>query len=304
MTGEPGRPTGPSPQQEPGAPSGVEGPVAVVGLGLMGGSLARALRDLPDPPVVLGVDPDPVAGAQALDAGAVQSFDPDGSALLGDAQVVVYAAPPGVVPDLLATHRPHLGRDALLTDVSSLKGPVQRAAAEVALGGRFVGAHPMAGGEGRGFTASRSTLYRGARVWLTAGEEVAPGYRDRAESFWSALGGDPRWIDAEEHDRRMAWVSHLPQLVANALAGALDAAGFLPGDLGPGGRDMTRLAASSPELWRELLPHSAAVTGTGLTSVSRALNVLADLLARREVDRIAEFMERTREWSARTDTGG
>jgi prephenate dehydrogenase len=281
----------------------VDGPVAVVGLGLMGGSLARALRDLPNPPTVLGVDGDPVAGAQALEAGAVQTFDPEGSALLAEARTVVYAVPPSVLPSLLEVHGPRLPLDALLTDVLSLKGPVIRAAVEAGLGGRFVGSHPMAGGEGRGFAASRATLYRGARVWLAATDQAGPGVRLRAEAFWRALGGEPRWIDPEEHDRRMGWVSHLPQLVANALAGALDAAGFSPGDLGPGGRDMTRLAASSPELWRDLLPHSAAVTGTGLTSVSRALNVVADLLARREVDRIVEFMERTREWSAREDTG-
>jgi prephenate dehydrogenase len=106
----------------------------------------------------------------------------------------------------------------------------------------------------------------------------------------------PRWSEAEEHDRRMAWVSHLPQLVANALAGALDAAGYSRDELGPGGRDMTRLAGSNPEIWRDLLEASAPVTGTGLTSVSNALNILADLLARREVDRIAEFMARTRSW--------
>jgi prephenate dehydrogenase len=95
----------------------------------------------------------------------------------------------------------------------------------------------------------------------------------------------------------MAWVSHLPQLVSNALAGALDAAGCERAELGPGGRDMTRLAGSSPEVWRDLLQASAPVTGLGLTSVANGLNVLADLLARRDVDRIAEFMERTRRWS-------
>ena len=280
-------------------PPRVEGPVAVVGLGLMGGSLIRALHSLPAAPDVLGVDADPVAGAKALESGMIQRFDPDGTALIGEARTVVYAVPLGALSSLLASHRRLLHPDALITDVLSLKGPAHRLVGEAGLAERFVGAHPMAGGEGRGFGDSRDHLFQDARIWLTGGCEVGPEFRSRGMAFWATLGGEVEWIDAEEHDRRMAWVSHLPQLVANALAGALDAAGFQPGDLGPGGRDMTRLAGSSPEMWKDLLPHSAGITGTGLTSVSRALNVVADLLARREVDRIAEFMERTQAWSAR-----
>jgi len=283
-------------------PPVVEGPVAVVGLGLMGGSLARALHSLPAAPNVLGVDADPVSGAQALESGVIQRFDPDGTALVGEARTVVYAVPLGALAPLLASHRRLFHPDALITDVLSLKGPTHRLIGEAGLAQRFVGSHPMAGGEGQGFGAARDDLFRGARIWLTGEDQAEPEFRSRAMAFWAALGGKVEWIDAEEHDQRMAWVSHLPQLVANALAGALDAAGFRPGDLGPGGRDMTRLAGSSPEMWKELLPHSAVITGTGLTSVSRALNVVADLLARREVDRIAEFMERTRAWSVREES--
>ncbi len=285
---------------EPEAEAPVQGPVAVVGLGLMGGSVARALRALPDPIRVLGVDPDPVTGARALDAGVIHRFDPHGPGLLGEARTVVYAVPLEALSEVVGDHASLLHPEALVTDLLSLKEPVRRIMAAAGLAPRFVGAHPMAGGEGRGFAASRDRLFQGARVWLTGEGEADPAYHRRGEAFWTALGGDVRWVDPREHDERMAWVSHLPQLVANALAGALDAAGIEPGDLGPGGRDMTRLAGSPPEMWKELLTHSAPVTGTGLTSVSRALNVVADLLARREVDRIAEFMERTRAWSERT----
>ena len=281
----------------------VEGPVAVVGLGLVGGSLVRALHALPEAPEVLGVDADPLAGARAMEAGLIQRFEPGGTTLVGEASAVAYAVPLAALPSLLASHGPLLRADALVTDVLSLKGPVRKAMGDAGLTGRFVGAHPMAGGERRGFGASRDGLFHGARVWLTGKGEAEPAFLDRGAAFWAAVGGRTEWIDAEEHDRRMAWVSHLPQLVANALAGALDSAGFDPGDLGPGGRDMTRLAGSSPEMWKDLLPYSAGTTGAGLTSVSRALNVVADLLARREVDRIAEFMERTRVWSVRGEDG-
>jgi prephenate dehydrogenase len=272
------------------------GTVAVVGLGLMGGSVARALKALPEPPGVLGVDPDPVQGSLALEAGAVDRFDPEGIGFLGEADLVVYAAPLGETLRLFREHRGLWAEDALLTDVVSLKEPLLDLAAQEGFGDRFVGAHPLCGGEGSGFGASRGDLFREARVFLCRGEGTSADAASHVEGFWHSLGARTEWIDAREHDRRMAWVSHLPQLVANALAGALDAAGWSPADLGPGGRDMIRLAGSSPDIWKDLLTTSAPLTGAGLTSVSRALNVLADLLARRDMDRIAEFMERTREW--------
>lgn len=281
-----------------GAPAGpLPGVVAVVGLGLMGGSLSRTLRRVAPATRILGVDRSPVEGARALEAGAIDRYDLDGIASVTAADLVVYATPLGATLELIAGHARLMRPDALVTDVVSLKAPVLRGAGLSGLGGRFVGAHPICGGESSGFEAAQEDLFRGATVWLCAGEEATPDARARVEGFWTAVGGVPRWAEAEEHDRRMAWVSHLPQLVANALAGALDAAGCERTELGPGGRDMTRLAGSSPEIWRDLLHASAPVTGLGLTSVANGLNVLADLLARRDVDRIAEFMERTRRWS-------
>jgi prephenate dehydrogenase len=270
--------------------------VAVIGLGLMGGALCRSLRRLGVPPNILGSDADPIQGELALRAGVIDRFDPDPGQLLADADVVVYAIPLRATLDLMGEHAARWRSNALVTDVVSLKAPLIRAAEARGYTDRFVGAHPICGSEGSGFEAGRPDLFDGARIWLCAGDATPPDLRARAEGFWRAVGGAPSWISAREHDEAMAWVSHLPQLVANALAGALDSAGYRPSDLGPGGRDMTRLAGSNPGLWKDLLEVSAPMVGAGLTSVSHALEVLADLLARREIDRIAEFMERTRRW--------
>ncbi len=279
-----------------GVGTGLPGTVAVVGLGLMGGSLCRALKSTTNPPRIIGFDVNPVEGASALQAAAIDQYEPDGAGMEA-ADTVVYAAPLGATLSLLKEQAGSSESQALLTDMVSLKEPVLKAAAAAGLAHRFVGAHPICGGERSGFGAGSSELFEGSTVWLSSRDEAPADIRVRAERFWSAVGGVPRWIDAVEHDRRMSWVSHLPQLVANALAGALDAAGCTRDELGPGGHDMTRLAGSNPEIWRDLLEAAAPTTGTGLTSVSNALNVLADLLARREIDRIAEFMERTRAWS-------
>lgn len=283
-----------------GGPSGrkTDRTVAIVGLGLMGGSLARALR-VEDPDVrILGVDPNSVTGTRALSEGTIDRFDPEGDTLVADADVVVYAAPLRATLAMMGEHASRIGSEALVTDLVSLKGPILNRARELGLGDRTVGAHPLCGSEASGFGASDPDLFRDARIYLCGDEGVPDDLVRRAVEFWRRSGGKTERIGADEHDRRMAWVSHLPQLVANALAGALHAAGYEPADLGPGARDMTRLAASSPAMWQDLLAVSAPVTGTGLTSVTRALNIVADLLARRDIDRIAEFMERTRDWRA------
>lgn len=271
--------------------------VVVVGLGLMGGSLCQALKSGTAPPQVVGLDRSPIAGERALEVGAIDRFESDFPGDLEEADLVVYAVPLGEAVALIPRHANRFGEQTLVTDVVSLKEPLLRAAAAAGLSDRFVGAHPICGGEGSGLDAGSPSLFSDATVWLAAADQAGEDAKVTVEAFWRDVGGVPQWIDAAEHDRRMAWVSHLPQLVANALAGALDAAGCTRGELGPGGRDMTRLAGSNPEIWRDLLEASAPVTGTGLTSVSNALNVLADLLARREIDRISEFMERTRRWS-------
>lgn len=273
--------------------------VAVVGLGLMGGSLCRALKTMDEAPTVLGFDSRAVEGALALESGAVDRYETEVGDGLRDADVVVYATPLSQTLQLIGEHAASVGPEAVVTDMVSLKAPVLGAAKATGIASRFVGAHPICGGEGSGFGAGRADLFRGARVWLCVDDEATPESRSGIEDFWSRVGATTSWTDAKAHDERMAWVSHLPQLVSNALAGALDAAGCSRDELGPGGHDMTRLAGSNPEIWKDLLQASAPVTGVGLTSVANALNVLADLLARREVDLIAEFMERTRNWSRR-----
>ncbi len=266
-------------------------------MGLMGGSVVRSLGRLEPRPTLLGCSSELTEVERAREAGVVDQAFLDPEEVIGAASVVVFAVPLGALPPLLERHAGALAEKELVTDVAGLKAPVLRAARSAGVEEVFVGGHPMAGSEASGFSASRADLLDGARVWLSA-DGAGPTVRRRAQEFWRSVGGDPEWIEAGEHDRAMAWCSHLPQLVSNALAGGLDAAGFRPTDLGPGGRDMVRLAGSSPELWRDLLERSAPEVGLGLESVSRALRTLADLLARRDLDAVSGFMERTRDWRA------
>ena len=154
----------------------------------------------------------------------------------------------------------------------------------------------MAGREASGFAASSADLFHDARVWTVAHD----GARERVDGvhrLWEAVGARPPVrVGADEHDRLMALVSHLPQLTSNALVGVLVASGIEPTQLGPGGRAMTRLSASSPAMWRDLLGHARPELAEGLRALAESSERFADLLESGDVDTLATMMSRTAVW--------
>ena len=279
--------------------------VAVIGLGVLGGSLVRALRALPERPRVLGASPDASDRRGAEREGARTAEDP--AAIVGDADVVVYAAPLGAILRMIPVLAERLKPDALVTDVAGLKRPVLDAAVQAGLGARFVGGHPMAGSEGSGFEGGRAALFRDARVFLCADRAVDGARRLRIEDLWRSLAARPTWIGADDHDRLMTKVSQLPQLVANALALVFEQERVSPADLGPGGRDMTRLAQSPPAMWADLLAHTGTDVSALLRAVAARLEELAARLEQADGAAVAELMARTRAWRAQaagTERGG
>lgn len=244
--------------------------VAVIGLGLVGGSLARRLVQRGYD--VTGIDW-PLVVRQALRARAITRGATRAEAAAA-CDVVVLAAPPATNLRLLRRLARIAPRRLVLTDVSSVKGEIARAAARLSLHG-FVGGHPMAGTEKQGFAASKATLFEGATWW------VVPSRSRRANQtvreLVRAAGACPVATDAATHDRVMAFLSHTPQVVAWAL---LETARRDPvarrhvRRAGPGFRDMTRLAASPRGLWSDILAQNRV-------EVRRALGALARSLERR-----------------------
>jgi prephenate dehydrogenase len=269
--------------------------VSIVGLGTMGGSLARALRALPKPPAIVAHALSEEDLQQALSSGTIDRATATSDDAVAVAELVVYAVPIGAALELIARHAQVLQPTALVMDLSSLQSPMAEKAAELGLSERVVGAHPMAGAEGSGFAVSRAGMYGGAKVWLSGGADN-DDFRARFSSFWEALDANPEWTDAAAHDDRMVRVSHLPQLLANVLARSLDDAGYKPADLGPGGTDMTRLAGSSPDMWRNLIARAAPRLGPALREVSVGLDSVAALLEAGDADGVAHLMARTRKW--------
>ncbi len=197
----------------------------------------------------------------------------DAAEAVRGAELVVLATPVGAMGEVAERMLPGLAPLALVTDVGSVKGPVLAALAPVLEGAaRFVGSHPMAGGEQAGMEHASGELFQGAACIVTPGENGSGGAVREVSAFWGALGCRVYEMSAAEHDRAVALVSHVPHLVAAALAHAAAEGGGRVLDLaGPGFRDCTRVALGPPAMWAEILRENREAVLAGLEGVRRAL---------------------------------
>lgn len=271
--------------------------VLIVGLGLMGGSLAKALKRAAHPPAIAALTAEEGAAERALADGAVDRIANDAAPAIADADAVVYATPVSVTLDLLDAHAPALhASGAAITDVGSVKLPVVTQARALGLR-RFTGGHPLCGGERSGYAAAHAGLYDGACVYLVGAED--PSADDVVAALWRAAGAEVQPIDAGVHDERMAWISHLPQLLASALGATLAREGVSAAALGPGGRDMARLAASSPPLWVDILRANRHHVVPALRAFAAELHRAEAALTTGDDDALADLLQRAQDW--RTD---
>lgn len=263
---------------------------AVIGLGLIGGSVARELaaRGVR----VLGHDRDPSMIGEALWDGGIHE------ALTGDAAVdlIVIAVPVSAAPAVLNGLGAGLRGASLITDAGSTKESIVRAAEEAGLGDRFVGSHPLAGDHRSGWSASRLGLFDGARVFLSATSHTAPAALEHASALWTAFGARTEVMDAATHDRRMAAISHLPQALATALGSLLADQTITRADLGPGARDMTRLAGSSPEMWAAIAADNSQHLSSAIDALQSRLSAFRGMLDARDAERLRGFFEEGNRW--------
>jgi prephenate dehydrogenase len=270
--------------------------VALIGVGLIGGSFARAALAAGMANEVVGFDTDADALGAAGRLGAVtQAAASAGDAVRG-ADLVMLAVPVGAMGRVFAAIAPRLEPGAIVTDVGSTKAGVVDAA-RAALGTafkRFVPGHPIAGRERPGVEASDPQLFAGKLFVATPAAETDPEALARVEQLWRRLGCRLERMDAEEHDRIFAAVSHLPHLLAFALVAQIareeDAERKL-GRAGAGFRDFTRIAASSPAMWRDVCLANRGALAAELASYRALLGELQHALERGDAAALERVFE-------------
>ena len=237
--------------------------VAIVGVGMMGGSLALALRERALATRIVGIDRSETALNLARERGAIDAGTTDLTAGIRDADVIVFATPVHLLPAQLEAIAPSVRPDALITDMGSVKGRIV-AVGESLFGPRFVGGHPMAGSERSGFGAAKANLFEGAAWAIVRAAPFALEADEpagRLAKLVSALGANPIPLDAQAHDRIVALVSHLPHLLAfgfaNSVKGSPDPE-LARRMAGGSYRDIMRVSAADPELWRGIFRENRA----------------------------------------------
>ena len=260
------------------------GRVTVIGCGLIGGSIVKSLRAKQAAQSIGAVDhEDVLAAARSYLDHAATPGTPAAEKLVAESDIVVLATPVGSIVSDLAWVLDAIGPDGAVTDTGSVKMPMCEAIARHEKRARFVGGHPMTGRELGGFASSAPNLFERASWFIvegpSAGQRVADaGAVARVAELASAVAA--RWvaIDAEAHDRAMAYVSHAPQLIASVLYGVAASAGVLDA-AGPGFRDMTRIAGGPSAMWRDIFDANRSAIAAAIADILDPLVRARDGLA-------------------------
>ena len=274
--------------------------IAIIGLGLIGSSIAHATRRRALAKKVVGFDASADVRARAAKLGFCDAIADDIAAAVKDAELVILCAPVGAYKTIAQQIAPHLAPGAILSDVGSVKGAVVRDVGPyVPAGVHFIPAHPIAGTEYSGPEAGFSSLFDGRWAILTpvAGSDEAAVAKLRA--FWQGLGSQVDVMDAGHHDLVLAITSHLPHLIAYNIVGtAHDLEQVTEGEVikysAGGFRDFTRIAASDPTMWRDVFLNNREAVLEMLGRFNEDLSQLTRAIRNGDGDMLFDFFTRTR----------
>lgn len=285
--------------RDPRQPALAKRRLAIVGVGLMGGSLAAALREAGFAERIVGVDADPAVLEEARSRGLIDCAQ-DLEVAAAKADIVVLATPLGTLPDLLTRLAHCVPPQTIVTDMGSAKEGVAVAGRDLGLA-RFVPGHPMAGSECSGPASARADLFAGRSVLLTPTEITAQDAVGAVRAMWEAAGARVILTDAATHDRLVAYTSHLPHLLAFACAELLadqEPVERLAPFVGSGLKDFLRIAGSDPLMWRDVCAANAACLGPALAAFTERLAALSEDLARGDFEGLLEHFARARAFRA------
>ena len=273
--------------------------ISIIGLGLIGSSVARAVKVQMPTVRITGYDADADVRARAVDLGLCDDItDQPGSAVI-DADLVMLCVPVGVMGAVADAIADDLPSDAIISDVGSCKQSVAEALAAALPGATIIPAHPVAGTEKSGPDAGFATLFKGRWCILTPKEDAPEIAVERLKIFWQNLGADIEIMDARHHDLVLAVTSHLPHLIAYTIVGtASDLEGVTQSEVikysAGGFRDFTRIAASDPVMWRDVFLSNKEAVLEMLQRFSEDLSALQRAIRYDKGEELEELFSRTR----------
>ena len=266
--------------------------LAVVGLGLIGGSFATDVRRLGLAKRILGYDNNPEYIAEISSRNLVDYLAEAPDAKLAEAQMVLLAVPVKAFAEVLSNIRPHLSASVILTDTGSVKSPLQQMMRAEYAGISFVGGHPIAGSENFGPRAARENLFAGKRCILTPETDTDRDVVSAVCEMWESMGSMVSEMDAEDHDQMFASVSHLPHLLAYASIQAI-ADSSTPEALshsGAGLKDFSRIASSSPEMWADIFLENQENLLSRMNTFKDVVAKLEDAIKRNDKEKLIELL--------------
>ena len=270
--------------------------VAIVGLGLMGGSLALALRQYGVASEIWGVDTDTESLRIAKEIGAIDTGYTDIAEGVKEANLVVFAVPVSLVVPLMEHAASYIRPDAIVTDLASVKAQIQPVG-ERLFGARYVGSHPMAGSEKKGITAARADLFEGAAWFILynpRAEVLTNRYTKGIEILAERCGARVALATAKKHDQLVALVSHVPHALSFGFARAVEQSespDFVRSVAGGSFRDIMRVAGANPALWADILFSNREALKSALdTTITEIENVRA-LLDATDSTKLRDYLE-------------
>jgi cyclohexadieny/prephenate dehydrogenase len=273
--------------------------VSIIGLGLIGSSIARAVRQSMPTVRLSGHDTDPAVRARAAEIDLLDDIADTAGAAVTDADLVILCVPVGAIGTVAEAIAADLPGDAIVSDVGSSKAGVAEAMAAALPGVTIVPAHPVAGTENSGPDAGFATLFHGRWCILTPAGDADPAAVMRVSTFWERLGAKIDIMDAKHHDLVLAVTSHLPHLIAYTIVGtASDLEEVTQGEVikysAGGFRDFTRIAASDPTMWRDVFLANKDAVLEMLQRFSEDLTMLQRAIRWGDGDQLFDLFTRTR----------
>jgi prephenate dehydrogenase len=272
--------------------------IAITGLGLIGGSLARDIRELGLASTITGFGRNPVRLKKACTMGLIDAWQTDFAPGIAQADLIIIGTPVRLIPQQAFDMLPHIKQGAVITDVGSVKTAiVEKIEPKMPPGVFFIGGHPIAGTENSGFEAAIKGLFKNRACVLTPTDKTDPNALKQLTEFWAAVGAHVVQMDIKTHDMIFAGISHLPHMVAFSLVNAVtDMENFEKQILqysAGGFRDFTRIAASDPAMWRDIALMNKDHILNAIDFFEKSLGALKQSIAAGDASRIEQFFKKS-----------